>query len=69
MPIRQVFDESECVFPVGFLASVINACVVLFAVIIYGICFFLAKELCSQSIFYLHQQIQVIFCHENFGIF
>lgn len=53
---------------VGFFASVIDACIVLFALIIYGICFSLAKGLRSQSVFYLHQQIQVIFCHENLGI-
>lgn len=46
MPIHQVFDESECMLPVVFLASVIDACIVLFVVIIYGICFSLAKGLC-----------------------
>lgn len=43
--------------PVGFLASVIDVCIVLFAVIIYGISFYLAKGLCLQSIFYLHQEM------------
>jgi len=47
----------SALLPLGFLASVIDACIVLFAVIIYRICFSLAKELCSQSAFYLHQQM------------
>lgn len=43
-------------------------CVGLFAGIIYGICFFLARGFCSQNIFYLHQPMWVTFCRENFGI-
>lgn len=50
-PIHQVFDESECMLPVGFLTPVIDVYIALFAVIIYRICFSLTKGLTEYILF------------------